>query len=225
MKGEIIMTFDGIKNIVEFSYFIAGIIVCGGILISLKQFKIAKEEIKLLTKDFEVRNQRASIEKSIEYLNLFATDFIPNVTEFSIALRAKNIKYYKGKINKEFSFDENCSLEVKYVKDNLIECHKNGGINILNKFEYFSAALISGLADEDLAFNPLARLYCDYVEMLYIPLCYSRKDDTNGYSYIVKLYSIWKSRLERVDLERKKTKIDEEISKITDVRIQSIGNG
>jgi hypothetical protein len=216
-----------IKNILEIIYYISGIVLCTGVVIGIKQIKVAKDEFKLLNKDYEVRNKRASIEKSIEYLNMFATEFIPDAGSLNRELKKLNVKQYNGPKNKDFIFCDSCNLGVKYVKDNLIASHKNGAVSILNKFEFFSAALISGLADEELAFKPLAKLFCDFLEgILYIPLCYARKDDklASSYSYTVKLYQIWKPRLEKEQLEKSMSKLDEQISKITDERIQSIGS-
>jgi hypothetical protein len=207
-----------IKEGIELIYYLSSIGLLIGVIVGLKQ-------LKLMKKDFEVKNQRASIEKSIEYLNLFATEFIPIAGKVLLEIEKKNVKFYKGPINPDFRFDHNCNPSSKYIRDLLkasIECD---AITVLNRFEYFSAAFISGLADEELAFIPLSRLYCEYIEQLYVVLCYLRRDeDQNSFEYTVKLYNMWKKRLEKMKLEKKKSKLDEEISKIREERIRYIGD-
>lgn len=214
-----------IKEWFELIYFISGIILTIGVVVGIKHFKVAKDEIKLLKKDYETRNERASIEKSIEYLNLFATEFIPKAGQVIEKIEGKVNDTYKGPINKDFRFDENCKLESKYIKEILIASVQNDAIDILNRFEYFSAAFVSGLADEELAFNPLARTYCSYIESLYVILCYLRRDeDHNTFEYTVKLYDLWKKRLEKTTLEKRRSKLDKEISEIDVERIKYVGS-
>jgi hypothetical protein len=217
LKGEITLSwFSVLKDILEVLYYLSGIGLLLGVIIAIQQ-------LKLMKKDFNVKNQRASIEKSIEYLHLFATEYIPKASKLLEDLSKKNIQFYKGPINKEFYFDNNCNLGSDYIKKNLIICAECGAIDVLNRFEYFSAALISGLADEELAFNPLASFYCEIVESLYVPLCYSRRNGlSTAYSNTIKLYNIWKARLDKLELEKKRSELDKEISKIQVERIQSI---
>jgi hypothetical protein len=205
------------KEVLEIIYYLASVGLLIGVLIALKQ-------LKLMKKDFQTTNHRASIEKSMEYLNLFATEFIPKAGSTISSIRNKNVQFYKGPINKEFRFDNNCSLASKYIKSNLDAAYECDAVSILNRFEYFSAAFVSGLANEELAFNPLAKLYCNYIEDLYIVLCSLRKDeDGYAFDYTVELYNIWKSRLEKNALEKKRSKLDDEMSKIQEKRINYIG--
>jgi hypothetical protein len=214
-----------IKDWFELIYYISGIVLIIGIVIGIKQLKIAKDEIKLLKNDYEVKNKRAAIEKSIEYLNVFATEFIPKAGKVTLEIEKKVNQMYKGPINKEFRFDSNCNPDAQYIQDIIKASVECGAINVLNRFEYFSAAFVSGLADEDLAFSPLSRIYCEYIEGLYVILCYLRRDeDHNSFDYTVQLYNTWEKRLEKTKLEKRRSKLDDEISKINTERIKYIGN-
>jgi hypothetical protein len=210
--------YNVIKEGIEIFYYLSSIGLLIGIIVGLKQ-------LRLMKKDFEIKNQRASIEKSIEYLNLFATEFIPKVGDVTYDIRKRTEQLYKGPINPDFRFDDNCNENASYIKELLKISMDCDAVTVLNRFEYFSAAFVSGLADEELAFNPLGRLYCDYIEQLYVVMCYLRKDgDQNSFGYTVKLYKIWKGRLEKAELEKKRSKLDEEISKIQEERIRFIGS-
>lgn len=206
-----------IRPFVEFLYFIASIVLVAGIFIGIRQ-------LKLVQRDMEVRYKRAAIEKSIEYLNYFATEFIPKCNRFDNEMRSEAILTYAGPYNKEFKFDIHCRSNDENIKKQIDKSIDHGAIDLINELEYFSAAMLSGLADEELAFNPLAKIFCDTVESHYVILCDQRDEDgSNLYSNTVELYSSWKGRLKKRALEMERNKIDQDISQIPDGRIRSIG--
>jgi hypothetical protein len=215
-------TYNIIRMGLELLYFISGVGLIVTVWIGLRQ-------LKLLKKDIDTKNKRASVEKSIEYLNWFATDFIPQSNNFQDKANKEQIQFYKGPYNTEFVFDENCKKDSGYITNLITFSYKNDGVNMLNQLEYFSAALLSGLADEELAFNPLGLFYCDFIERLYPVICYNRQnlsedeDRSSMYSYNIRLYKIWNNRINKEKLERKRSKLDESISNIQDERISSIG--
>ncbi len=207
-----------IRPFLETLYFIASIGLVAGLFIGLRQLKLLKE-------DMDIRYKRAAIEKSIEYLNWFATEFIPKTNKFIDDIRSKEIPEYEGPYNEKFIFDENCNTSQSDIRKRIKILNDCGATNLINELEYFSAALLSGLADEELAFNPLANIYCEAVETHYVMICDSRDDETSSvYSYTVSLYSIWKARIKKSELEKTKRKIDDDISKIKEKRITSLGS-
>lgn len=207
-----------VRPILEGLYFIAGAGLFATVIFGYKQLKLLKEDI-------QDKNRRAAVEKSIEYLNWFATEFIPLTIQYNKEAKERGIKSYNGPRNKDFVFDDNCKLASSYIQDHIRLCLECGGENILNQLEFFSAAMVSGLADEELAFNPLAKVYCQTIENLYVLLCFERRDDdSNLFSYTVSLYNHWDQRLHKMVLENKRSKLDLELSKIPDNRIKSIGS-
>ncbi|WP_145408484.1 DUF4760 domain-containing protein [Paenibacillus xylanexedens] len=225
---------EGLSFVIEKIYYIASIGLFASVIIGLRQLQIVKEDNK-------IRNQRASIEKSLEYLEWFAKDFIPYHSEFRQTL--------KTKITERLD-DENEEIEVKKsiieqyriihgVKD--IEQNDNFDVslpslelinrifvraqsgNVLNQLEYFAAAMTSGLADEELAYNPLASLYCELVEEMYHNIIFLRGESNRMYSNIIKLYKIWKPRLKKDDIRHYQDKLSKESEMLPDVKIKSIG--
>lgn len=206
-----------IKEAVEILYFLSGV----GLLIGLY---FAYQQLKLMREEYNTNNKRAAVEKSMEYLNYFATTIIPLNTTYSNGLSKIAHQKYKGPKNDDFRFDQNCSFSSEYIRKFVDASIKSGASNLLNQLEYFSAALMSGLADEELAFIPLAEAYCETIEDLYPTICYTRKKEgTNMFSNVIGLYKIWKDRLDLHDLAKDKTKIDEKMSKISPRSIKSIG--
>jgi hypothetical protein len=208
-----------IRPVLEALYFLAGIGLFATVFIALKQLRLLKE-------DMRTKNKRASVEKSIEYLHWFSTDFIPKTNPILDSLiGVHNAESFIDNMNREFVFDDKVSPTNTEVVNMIVACRDLGAVDILNQLEYFSSTMTSGLADEELAFNPLSTIYCDITERLYPLICEFRKEgNTKMFSNIVKLYGIWKDRVEKIDLESKRSDIESRLSKFTEERISSIGS-
>lgn len=217
--------FSVIRPYLETLYFLASIALVAGVFIGIKQLKLVKEELNLVKEDMNVRFKRASVEKSIEYLNWFATAFIPVANTSFDKVKASGVPEYDGPFNAQFIFDTNCSTANPDVIAKLKSCIENDSVAVLNQLEYFSAALMSGIADEELTFSPAAQTFCEFVEFFYPVICFHRPDESSTmYSNTIKLYNMWNARLKKIDLERKRSKLDEDISNIEVNRIRSIGS-
>lgn len=205
------------RDILEILYYIASIGLFVGILVAAKQLKVMKSDINS-------KNKRASVGKSIEYLNWYATEFIPEFDVYQEKLEGKKINVYYKMKNRNFDFDEGFSLESPNVMNSVAQKRENGAISLNNQLEFFSAAMMSGLADEELAFNPLAEAFCEFVEFNYDVYCYTRRSGKDTlFTHTISLYEMWKERLESLELQKEKRKIDEKMSKITDKRVKVLG--
>lgn len=201
-------SFDLFKEILDIIYKLSGV----GIIIGLY---LAYSQLKQMKTDYETSNKRSSIEKSMEYLNLFATTIIPASSEYINQINRSGLQKYKGPKNKDFRFDEQCNADSKYIRDIIDASIRHDGIHILNQLEYFSASMISGLADEKLAFTPLAETFCDTVDEMYVMLCQTRrKTSSNLFSNTIELYTIWYARLQKLNLEKDREELNQKISTI-----------
>ena len=98
--------------------------------------------------------------------------------------------------NKDFMLDdEEKILNKKELVIELIVQEKLGLVHILNELEVFSVAMLNGVADENIVFTPFGRVFCEFIEEEHLKLTFSRTTGT-PYENLVKLYNIWKDRLE-----------------------------
>lgn len=204
-----------VKDVLEFLYLLSGIGIIFTLVIGLNQ-------IKLFKKDLETKNKRASVEKSIEYLNWFASDFIPKFAQYQSKLKEMESKKVKIKMDDYFFLDMDLNKE---IITNAIKMSSSGGDNLINQLEFFSAAMISGLADEELAFSPLSKVFCESVEDFYILICLGREDkESNQYGNVIALYKLWKKRITKTKLEKEQKSLSEQLEKYDgQEKITSIG--
>lgn len=204
------------RPIFETMYFIASIGLFATVIIGLYQ-------IKLLKKDIGDRNKRAAVEKSIEYLNWFATGFIPSFEEYVIRINQAGVIKHDGPYT-EFIFTPDFNVHIANVKDSLDKFKENNGLSLANELEFFAAALRSGLADEELVYNPIAEFYCNSIETFYVGYCEYRKDSESPlFTNSVQLYMMWKGRLNKSKEDKEKKRHDVS-SSMSNKRIRSIGS-
>lgn len=229
---------DITQMVLENLYYISGIGMLATVIIGLTQLKLLKGQLILLKKDIELKNERETIQKSLEYLNWFS-EFILRYGTYRkgfLKIKEKFIEEIVPKedrefVKKEFEQHENIKLESSETftssssrYSSVLFCmHQAKSEHILNQLEYFAAAMMSGLANEELAYTPLSQIYCQIVEDFYCELCDSRGENPELFSNIVALYQIWKSRREKNELQGQHKLISEKLSQIPDTKIKSIG--
>lgn len=233
--GQIVLDWlINLNKYLEPLYYIASIGLFASVIIGLYQLKLMKSDLK-------TKNQRAAMEKSLQYLDWFASDFFPAQNNFmtkqneikrAMMEKAKDDKHRNRfqnafkKAHIEFDVNDTFIKNTRELDEYAIpiSCMSAARAdNILNQLEYFAAAMSCGLADEELAFNPLSDAYCNVVEELYLMLCTLRTDNDKLYSNVIKLYRIWKSRINKQALEGKRQEISAKISQIQDTNIKPLG--
>ncbi|WP_413379278.1 hypothetical protein [Alkalihalobacillus sp. 1P02AB] len=171
-----------------------------------EQVKSASEQLDLMKKDSNDRHKRASVEKSLEYLSLYANNILVEEEQFVLNLRNMEIDKEDDKslFTRDFKIDPN-SLEEDMLRI-VIEKQNLGLIHIFNRLEYFSIAILCGLADEEIVFIPISKSYCNFIEWNYQYLSILRYEGT-PYKNLVELYNVWSNRLEveRLTLQVKET--------------------
>lgn len=226
------MDYNSVRDFIESIYHIAGIALVWGIIVGIRQLNVGvqqlnlvKEELEVVKKDFQVRNKRASVEKSIEYLNWFATDFIPQTAKYGKGLDHTQAKAYSTNQASIFFFDEAIPKRDADIDLSIQNKMDAGALDLVNQLEFFSAAMMSGLADEELAFNPLGLIFCEFVEHNYDVYCYLRDGGKDTmFSNTIGLYRMWKERIEAIELEKKSEELAEKMSKIQKKSVKYIGN-
>ena len=175
---------------------------------ALKQNQLALEQIKLTAAQLEVsradivlRSRREAIAVALEQCKRFAEDIVPHVDKINKEMMAKN---YPMPTN----VDPDFPLLLKEVDQLGVNIWLNEIdlrtriVQTLNEVESFAMYFASDLADESVAFTPTALTFCQTCEYyrLFIGV-YRQPDKMKLYQNLVKLYGMWKPRLERTVLE------------------------
>lgn len=203
-----------VKEVITMLYYIVSIGLAAGVFIAIKQLNLMKKDIK-------TKNKRASVEKSIEYLNWFATSFIPLQAEYIKKLGDKHVILSMRDHKKEFVASE---LSFKTHAESISNKLDAGVLDLANQLEFFSAAMMSGLADEELAFNPLSQVFCNFVDRHHDFYCFSRQDREHNFSNTVELYKVWAGKLHSNELLKETKELSEKLADLNLKKVNTIGN-
>jgi hypothetical protein len=203
-----------LKTWLEMGYFAGGIVLALVALYGIQQ-------VRILKKDFEVRNERAAKEKAVEYCGRYLTAFIPLQDAFDQACAGKGLGRYDGPIG-DFTPD---SVPGAYARRlGVFMKMPDTGLAARNELNHIASAFIYGVADEAVGFQVIGRSYCSTVAGIYDLLSWMRSGRSCQYwDPIVKLYQTWSVRLSRTEMEALRASLDARLTGVPDSRIPPIG--
>lgn len=200
--------FNVVEHIFNLLYLISGTLLVFGLYFGYLQVELlksqtkeqiiqAREQIDSITEDMRTRNQRAAVEKSMEYLDLFATSLLPKINNFYGKIEKEEFEKIPDWVPKDHDYkidvlnlDSDLQLKVLPI---LNERYKYGISDILNKIEFFSAGVIHGLADEDVLYAPISDTFREIIEREMICICHFRHNNA-PFENTIKLYEKWYAR-------------------------------
>lgn len=178
-------------------------------VVGLSQLFIAK-------KDMQIRSKREAMMLAATQIEHFRVDIIPLLSEIT---KLRN----KGQYPKEvIVLEKFTNQEAKNINERIF----NISLGLLgrdkdllskltdasNAIESFAVYFTNGIADEKIAFLPIAQMYCEFVEEFYFFYCFQRDElEICPFDQTIKLYSLWKARLENQNLNLKKDEIEKMI--------------
>ncbi|WP_115553997.1 DUF4760 domain-containing protein [Xanthomonas arboricola] len=182
----------GLRPYLEALYFLAGIGLFVGVLISFRQLRL----IKL---DIDTRNSRAAKEKALESIECYSNKFVPLSSEYFDQWKAQDdLTYYQGDIG-DFS---QASIAAEHLENSSKRFRLDKWLPALNQLESLCSYFVSGVADEKLGFKYLGRSICFWVERNYDIIAMSRREKAfPHWQSMVELYQLWRPRLTKAELE------------------------
>lgn len=205
----------------ETAYQISGILMTLTLIIGLVQVYYVK-------RDLSITNQRAAAEKSIEFLNWFASYLMPKFQTYrgKIAELEADNEELRALLRKKRLMPDSFTKEAFDDEEMLVAFIQGeaGGEDLLHQLEFFAAAMVSGLADAEIVYRPVGLLYCMMVEDVALLLCLNRQDERKQlYPNTVELYRKWSHRLARDQLREAQKDISEKMKQYEDGKLKTIG--
>jgi hypothetical protein len=174
----------------ELAYFLAGVLLLVGLLITFYQLTLIKHDISL-------RNERAAKERAIEAVTRYLSDYVPKSNKVYHAQKEQGLHLYSGPVG-DFSFE---SIPKPLVSRALKRGENTVYLPALNELEAISAYFTTGVADEQTGFQIIGRSFCASAEQLYDIIALCRTDKANAYwNNIVRLHQIWRPRLSQAEM-------------------------
>ena len=196
------MNLDALRSFLEILYFIAGIGLFVVAIIALQQIRLAKTDIKTRV------NREAAKEAALQIAH-WADRIIPSLNKLTSYEDEIHFERLKCSMDR-FEIEELESKDSKVLSHHLkaVDLLKEDSefrkrvLGAANQIEAAAMYFSTGIADEEMAFMPLSKVFCDFVERTFFLYCLMRKhDQLNKWDYTVKLYRVWSKRRIKYDLD------------------------
>ena len=180
---------------------------------------IGLRQIFLLKYGIRTRNLRAANKEAIALIDRYSGKYVPIYNDHYAQLKKDHVPEFDGEVG-DFSLTRKSDLE--RARNRLVQGEH--WLDVLNELEVIAAGINSRLANEELAFSAFGKSFCKTVERSYDVICIIRSAAIiKYYNNIVDLYRRWGARIKRLELERKKAQVDDQLRKTIDQKIESIG--
>jgi len=215
-----------VRPLVEFLYFLSGPLLVIVAAIALRQLTITK-------KDSVVRVKRESATLSVSLCSEFNA-MLPKTNDLLAKLSDHGLPTYPEEGPAElFAWHEvlgwSPDWAEKWVRsaETVSSQHPETTAQVLrtvNSLEGIALYFVKAIADERLAFGPIAPAYCELVHDLYPFIVYRRDSaDSDTYRSICDLHSMWSSRLTRQQVERDMRDLRQKLENLPERGIKPLG--
>lgn len=202
------------RGVVEFFYFIGGIVMSVAAVIALKQISIARADIV-------IRSKREAASVAAMQCERFAEVVVPAWSHMVTGMSKIGVPSYDGPVT-GFRQEDLSELYSDWVKkwDDAKQKIGDGTTpyDVLNKLEALAIYFTKGIADEEIAFQSVGATFCQIVNDYY-PLLLTSYLQSGYYKHVVELYQLWSSRLQMTALSGQ---LEEVIKKMATVETRSV---
>jgi hypothetical protein len=177
--------------------------------ILLDQVKVSADQLELARKDIILRSRREALGLALEQCKRYAECISPHIDSLYQALQQKKFKP-AGKVDPQFPRypgDWDPAAVAIWVNDEPLRVKI---VHALNELESFAMYFACELADEEVAFAPIGDPFCKICEHFRFFIGVFRPDEgAKLYQNLVKVYGMWKPRLELAMLEQQTKMLDD----------------
>ena len=169
--------------------------------IALEQLKVMASQLEVARTDIILRSKREAIAVALEQCKRYADHVVPHFDALTPKMVAKGYQPPQN-VHPEFPFIPQEQDPVgAQIWTNEVEL-RTKIVQTLNELESFAMYFANDLADESIAFTPAGLSFCQICEYYRLFIGVHRQPDKiKLYQNVVKLYGMWRPRLERTVLE------------------------
>lgn len=199
----------------EIASFVASIVMACAAIYALRQIKTGLGQLKanvdqneISRMDIQLRSKREAALLGVQVCEKWAKEIVPSTADLVNAIDRKfapgiPVKFLKSEIGPD---------QKHWLEWTEQENHHSAIIRLLNNIESVAVYFEQKLADEDLAFGPLANGFVSNVRLFWPWIAYHRPfDDHKLYPNTVALFFRWEARLNEVGLMIASEKIQNQI--------------
>jgi hypothetical protein len=176
---------------------------------TLQQVQVSTDHLALAQKEIILRSKREALAMALDQCKRFAETIVPHFDNIQTILKPHGDYAPSGLVDANFPMiAPNLDPRGSVIWDD--QPIRVQIIQALNELESFAMYFASDLADEEAAFPPTAQTMCSLCERYRFFIGAFRPiEGVKLYQNLVKLYGIWRPRLEHTALEEQVKLLDQ----------------
>lgn len=193
---------SSVRPLLELLYFAAGVLLALGLGFAYGQLRVLKQDLR-------TRNIRTAREKALEACDRYFEKYVALANAY--LEDRKDLPSYTGPIG-DFS---RTSIPQSWEQQALSRFKIFSWTHAMNQLESIAAYFCTQVADEQSAYPIIGRSFVRTVELHYDLLANSRPTPASPYyASTVKLYKLWKARLQHDELAHQKSQLQNDINSL-----------
>ncbi|MGE7927587.1 hypothetical protein [Lysinibacillus xylanilyticus] len=199
---------QSINFVLENLYYLSGIAL----------FIIGIKQINIITTQSKVTNRREAVTLTSQLSEKFYKELVPLVDEIEFYLIENGIDiskdlrdFAKASKNKVVVNESTFTKIMEILSDD--ETFAKKYLYLTNQFEAFSTNFVNGVADTDLAYKIIGKVYCEEVIIIFPLIVLCNDENTEMYTEITELYTNWRSLIIKEEAEKNFNEAKENVVK------------
>jgi hypothetical protein len=217
------VTFKQFRDWFEIAYFVATVLMALAAWVALKHLKIAKATLEQAQRDLQVRSKREAVSLAIELCREYGTDFGKRYEAEMVDLHKNGFVFFRWPMS-DLEFAHSSIVNRQEADQWVLQFTKNRAlalraVAILNELEAFALPFAGGVADEEVAYPVIGKLFIDAV-LGFAPYLITLRDDkdrniiSGKFPNTVALFRLWYARSGRAELDEKQKQLAAEQNKL-----------
>lgn len=213
------------ENIIE----VVGLLIQVGILgVAFK----ALDQINISKKSINTSADIASAQYTGQLIKDFYKETEPAINELGDFYKKIDYEAFEGKLDiRSFTLEEIKEAKNFFHFSKSVEKvlktpeGRKKVTRVTNGLDIFAVSCMKGIANDEIAFSAIGKLFCEKVKELYYVYCLLRQGPEECYFYknTIDLYLIWADRIEKYNLLSTQKELEKNLALIKDSKIQTIG--
>ncbi len=202
-------SYDAITQVLECGYYIVGMFAFIALINGFQQNKLLADEISSSKSIALDTFKRETASMTVQVCKEYAKKIIPVISDVSKKILENNTYAYTTNLNEEDFNDEEKLAD--FQKKRFYEDKELYAMcaTTANELEAYSMYFTEKICDEYIAFKATGQTFVTTTNCLYPFILYYRaKYRSDGYSNLIKLYTIWNSRLNEEKLTGQESELE-----------------
>lgn len=214
--------YEGIRNVLELLYFVAGIALVVVAVKGLAQIKIALQQLEITKQIAQATAKRDAYKLAQQQSQEYGTVIMVRIADQLQKMRAAGVTLWDRP--SRFKVENGEIVSHNFGVHAIGQAMQTSDPTLfLNALEGFAMFFVTGMADEEIGYRETAISFCRIAEKFMSGFWYYRETKGAMYKSVIELYEMWQGRLQVEDLRKAQQQIESTLKNVKTKSVPTMG--